>query len=139
MRRIISIKEPQDKSVLWAKPSSDGSYLIEQIFGSNGWELFGEGSGSGSGGPETDPIWNAQKGQYVTDVEFDQHNVTRDSQINGIISNMNDINTNVDTIDSNVTTINNNLTSVSNVVTQNQNDISDIQNQLDNLTIPGAL
>lgn len=59
MRRIISKKEPRDKTVLWAKPSNDGSYLIEQIFGPNGWELFGEGSGGGGGGTltkESDPV-----------------------------------------------------------------------------------
>lgn len=140
MRRIISITEPSDITVLWAKPSVDGSYFIEQIFGPNGWELFGEGSGGGgTGGLETDPIWNAEKSQYATDAELALQKTTRDTQINGIINNMNTIDSNVDAVSNNVTTINSNLQSVSNVVNQNQTDIIDLQNQLNNLSIPGSL
>lgn len=139
MRKIISLKEPVSRSVLWAKPSPDGTYLIEQIWGPNGWEVFGEVSGGGSGGTETDPIWNAQKGNYYTKSDANLEKTARDSQINGIITNMNSINSNVNTIDSNVTTIGNILQLTNGVVTQNSEDISELQNKLNNLSIPGSV
>lgn len=56
MRRVVSKKEPIDKNVLWAKPSSDGTYFIEQLWGPNGWELFGEGSDGSAPFVEKDPV-----------------------------------------------------------------------------------
>ncbi len=57
MKTYKGTKEPRSKEVIWLKPSDDGSYYIEQVWGPNGWEFVG-GGGSGPGGitQEKDPV-----------------------------------------------------------------------------------
>lgn len=68
MRILKTIKEPKEKNVIWAKPNSSGQY-DELIWGNKGWEPIG-GSGGG-GGPETDPIYTADKPNLATKADVD--------------------------------------------------------------------
>lgn len=47
---IISITEPINKNVIWAKPTNKGIYLL-YMYGTNGWvkiNQFSEGESSGN-------------------------------------------------------------------------------------------